>query len=89
VPRLIATCIVFPDYVLLTACTGTMAVGLGAMMWPALSNFGTLFIQLTHAVQVKPEAHPPQRGPPARQRRCSSGREGKTSEGKESESPSR
>jgi hypothetical protein len=77
------------EYVLLTAFTGTIAVGLGAMMWPARSNFGTLFTQLIHAVQVKPEAHPPQRGPPARQRRCSSGREGRTSSRKKSESPSR
>jgi hypothetical protein len=42
------------EWVLLTAVTGAMTVGLGIMMWPALANLGTVFTQLTHALQVTP-----------------------------------
>jgi Flp pilus assembly pilin Flp len=42
------------EYVLLTALTGAITVGLGTMMWPALSNLGTIFTQITQALQVKP-----------------------------------
>jgi hypothetical protein len=42
------------EYVLLTAFTGAIAVGLGTMMWPALSNLGTIFTRLAQALQVKP-----------------------------------
>jgi hypothetical protein len=42
------------EYILLTAFTGAIAVGLGTMMWPALSNLGTIFTRLAQALQVKP-----------------------------------
>jgi hypothetical protein len=42
------------EWLLLTAVTGAMTVGLGTLMWPALANLDTVFTQLTHALQVTP-----------------------------------
>jgi hypothetical protein len=42
------------EYVLLTALTGAMSLGLGTMVWPALSHLGTVFTPIAQALQVKP-----------------------------------
>ena len=42
------------EWVLLTPLTSAMTVGLGALMWPALSHLGTVFTQITHALRVTP-----------------------------------
>jgi hypothetical protein len=42
------------EYMLLTALTSAITVGLGTLLWPALSNLGAIFSQITHALQVKP-----------------------------------
>jgi hypothetical protein len=42
------------EYVLLTALTGAMSLGLGTMAWPALSNLATVFTQIAQALQGKP-----------------------------------